>query len=205
MSLFSKYLDFSGVGSLVNGGQPYTQAGNQYTAGAEQADNQQNPFYKAGTQATGDYQDWLTSQKDPSAYINDQMKNYKESDYAKDEQDQAIRAGQNAGSANGLTGSTPMAQQMQQNATNIASQDQNQWLQNVLGINTQYGQGENNLMQGGQHSADQLSQIYQDLGTQLAGTKYGAEAGHNQDIQNIIAMLTKALSGGGGGNASVGM
>ena len=78
-----------------------------------------------------DYQDWLQTQKDPSKFINDQMANYQESPYAHYLQQQSMRAGQNAASASGLSGSTPLMQQMQQNSGQIASGDMNQWLQNV--------------------------------------------------------------------------
>ena len=97
-----------------------------------------------------------------------------------------MRAGQNAASASGLSGSTPLFQQLQQNSGNIASQDMNKWLQNVLGINTQYGQGQQSLIQGGQNSANSLSNLYNQLGQQLGQTAYGGEAGRNQDRSNMF-------------------
>jgi len=57
-----------------------------------------------------------------------------------------MRAANNIGSATGMTGSTPMMQQAQQNAQNISSGDMQNWLSQVLGINNQYGQGEAGLM-----------------------------------------------------------
>ena len=79
-----------------------------------------------------------------------------------------------------------MMQQMQQNASNIASQDMNQWLQNVLGINTQYGQGQNNLMQGGQNAANSLANLYNQMGQNMGSAAYGKESGNQNDFWNML-------------------
>jgi hypothetical protein len=130
---------------------------------------------KKGLEGYGGFEDWLNTQKNPTEFINHIMGQYQESPFAKYQQQQSIRAGQNAGSAAGLTGSTALAQQLQQNASNISSQDMNQWLQNVLGINSQYGQGQYNL--GGAKAG-----IYDRIGQGA----YGARAGENQDFFNIL-------------------
>jgi len=97
-----------------------------------------------------------------------------------------MRAAQNMGSATGLTGSTPLMQQAQQNAQNISSQDMNQWLQNVLGINTQYGAGQQNLMTGGQNAANALTNMWGNMGNQMGQAAYGKKAGEDQDFWNMI-------------------
>lgn len=166
--------------------KPYDQAMQQYQQWGNQASIPQQPYFNAGAGAIGNYQNWLQGQSDPSGYINNLMGQYKESPNAHYMQEQAMRAGQNSASANGLLGSTPMMQQMQQNAANISSQDQNQWLQNVLGINTQYGQGQNNLMQGGQNSANALSNLFNQMGQRMGEAAYGKEAGKNQDFWSTL-------------------
>lgn len=181
----------SGLGGLFGGlfgdsGKPYDKAMDQYQQYGKQAANTQQPYMQAGQGAIGDYQKWLQGQSDPSGFINNLMGQYQESPYAQYLQQQAMNAGQNAASASGLMGSTPMMLQMQQNAGNIASQDQNQWLQNVLGINKQYGQGENSLMQGGQNSANSLTNLYNQMGQQMGQGAYGTEAGKQQDFWNTI-------------------
>jgi hypothetical protein len=179
------------AGSLLGGlfgdsGAPYEDAMKQYQDWANKAQNVQNPYLQAGQGAIGDYQNWLKKQQDPSGFINNMMNQYQESPYAKFLQQQSIRGGQNAASASGLMGSTPFAQQLQQNAGNIASGDMNQWLQNVLGINTQYGQGQQNLMTGGQNAANALTGMYGDMGRQMGEAAYGKKAGQNQDWSNMI-------------------
>lgn len=165
-------------GLFGNSAGPY----HEYSDWLGKAQEKQNPFYNAGTGALTNYQDWLTGMKDPSSFINRLMNQYQESPWARYQQQQAIRAGQNAGSASGLMGSTALAQQLQQNASNISSQDMQQWLQNVLGINTAYGQGQQNLITGGQNAANALTNI---LG-QRGEAAYGARAGQDQDFWNLI-------------------
>jgi len=181
----------SGAGSFLGGmfgdsGKPYDAAMQQYQQWANKAEGAQSPYLNAGKGAIGDYQQWLQGQKDPSGFINNLMGGYQESPYAKYLQQQSMNAGQNAASASGLMGSTPMLQQMQQNAGNIASQDQNQWLQNVLGINTQYGQGQNNLMTGGQNAANSLTNLYNQMGQNMGQAAYGKEAGKQNDFWNTV-------------------
>lgn len=173
-------------GMFGNSDKPYDAAMQQYQQWANKGQQTQQPYLDAGTGAIGDYQKWLQSQQDPSKFINDQMKNYQTSDYAKNLQQQSMNAGQNAASASGLMGSTPLMQQLQNNAGQITSADQNQWLQNVLGINTQYGQGENNLMQSGQNAANSLTNMYNQMGQNMGQAAYGQEAGKNQDRNNMF-------------------
>ncbi|HHF7341049.1 TPA: hypothetical protein ACPSKZ_000684 [Legionella anisa] len=188
----------SGLGGLFGGlfadsGAPYDKAMEQYQLWANQAQGTQQPYLNAGKNAIGDYQNWLTGMKDPSKFINNLMSGYQASPYSQYLQQQAIRAAQNAGSASGMIGSTPYTEQIQQNAANIASGDMNQWLQNVLGINTQYGQGQNNLMTGGQNAANTLTQLYAQMAQSMGDAAYGKEAGKQQDFGNIIGGIGNVI------------
>ena len=188
---FDPQLFGSGLGGLFGGmfsnsSKPYDAEMNQYRQYGNQAQATQQPYLQAGTQGLGNYQSWLNGQSNPSDFINNLMGQYQESPYARYMQQQSMRAGQNAASASGLSGSTPLLQQLQQNAGNISSQDQNQWLQNVLGINTQYGQGEQNLVNGGQNAANSLSNIYTNLGNQLGQASFNKEASKQNNFWNML-------------------
>jgi hypothetical protein len=176
-------------GMFGDSGRPYEDAMKQYRKWANRASGAQNPFYNAGVGAIGNFQDWLSGMKDPSKFIDNLMGKYQQSPWAKFQQQQAIRAGQNAGSASGLTSSTPLTQFMQQNAANISSKDMNQWLSNVLGINNQYGAGEQSLMQGGQNAANVLSNIFNEMGGRMGEAAYGRGAGRQQDLWNLLSGL----------------
>lgn len=181
----------SGLGGVLGGlfgdsGKPYDKAMEQYQEWANKSQGTQQPFLDAGTGAIGDYQKWLQGQQDPSAFMNNLMGQYQQSPYNSYLQQQSQAAGQNAASASGLMGSTPFMQQQQQNAGNIAQQGMDSWLQNVLGINTQYGQGQQNLMQGGQNAANSLTNMYNQMGQQMGEAAYGKEAGKKNDFWNTI-------------------
>ena len=190
----------SGIGGMIgaqfgDSGKPYDAAMEQYDKYGQLGQATQQPYLNAGTGAIGDYQDWLKNQQNPAQFINSLSSQYQSSPYAQYLQGQAQLAGQNAASASGLMGSTPMMQQLQQNAANISFQDQNQWLQNVLGINTQYGQGQNNLMQGGQNAANSLTNMYNQQGQNMANMAYGKEAGNQQDMWDTIGGGIRAIGG----------
>ena len=191
MNSFSMGQGMSGLGGLLGGlfgdsGAPYEDAMNQYKQYAAKAENTQNPFLQAGQGAIGPYQDWLKGMQNPSGFMNNLMGQYQQSPFAKYQQQQAMRAGTNAASAGGLMGSTPFAQQMQQNASNISSGDMQNWLQNVLGINNQYGHGQQNLMGMGQNSANALTNMYGNMGQLMGEGAYGQRAGQNQDFMNML-------------------
>lgn len=181
----------SGLGGILGGlfgnsGKPYDKAMEQYQQYANQAQGTQQPFLNAGQGAIPDYQKWLQGQQDPSKFINNLMGDYQQSPYNTYLQQQSQNAGQNAASASGLMGSTPFLQAQQQNAANIGQQGMNDWLQQVLGINTQYGQGQQNLMSGGQNAANSLTGMYNNMGQQMGQAAYGKEAGKKQDFWNTI-------------------
>lgn len=184
----------SSLGSIASGfftdaGAPYHAAMGPYNQYMGKAENVQNPFLQAGQGALPQYQQFLQSMQNPSDFINHLMGQYQQSPFAQYEQNQAIRGGQNAASASGLIGSTPFAQQLQQNASNISSQDMQNWLQNVLGINTQYGQGLSGLIGGGQQAANSLSGLYSGQAEGAGNLAYGQRAGQNQNTGNIIGGL----------------
>lgn len=155
----------------------------------------QNPFVQQGQEASGNFNEWLSKMKDPQEFINHIMGGYQESPWAKNLQQSSVRAGQNAASANGTLGSTPFAQQLQQNATNISSQDQNNWLQNVVGANNQYGAGLNTQIDRGQHASDILSQLFQTQGNMAGGAAYGDQAWDNQNSDSMWANIAKIFGG----------
>ena len=172
-------------GIFGNSGKPYESAEKELGDFYNRARDVQNPFLNMGKEAIPQFQEWLKGMKDPSGFINNLMGKYSESPWAKYQQEQALRASGNMGSASGLNGSTPMSQFNQENARNISSQDMNQWLQNVLGINTQYGAGQNAMIQGGQHAADALTNINSEFGKAIAGMQFGKRAGEQQDRNSI--------------------
>jgi len=182
-------------GLTGDSGSPYEKGQEAYQPYFDKAANAQQPYAQAGQQALGNYQNWLQGQQDPSAFINHLMGGYQESPWAKYQQQQGMRSLQNQGSANGLLGSTPMQLQAQQNAQGISSSDMQNWLGNVLGINSNYGAGQQALIQGGQGAANSLSNLYNTGGENMAGFGYGQRAGQQQDQSNILGGFGHMLPG----------
>lgn len=182
---FSRFLG----GLFGDSSSPYKDAMKEYERWAQKGEATQNPFLEFGKRGMPGYEKWLGGMEDPTKFINNLMGGYKESPFAKYQQEQGLRAAQNMGSrgdmAMGGAGSTPLMQFAQQNAQNISSQDMNQWLQNVLGINTQYGAGLNNQIGYGQHAADQLTGMYGDMGRQMGEAAYGKKRGQSMDRSNL--------------------
>lgn len=188
-----------GLSSILSGlfndsSKPYDAAMDQYKDFLNQGKDAQNPFYNAGTNAIGGYQDWLGKMKDPSEFINHIMGQYQESPYARYQQNQNNREATNLGSASGLTGSTPLQLQAQQNSQGISSQDMMGWLQKVLGVNTEYGEGQNNLMKGGQNSANSITDLLSKYGENMGKAAYGQEAGKNNDFGNLLGGIGSIAS-----------
>lgn len=180
----------SGLSSFFGGlfgdsGRPYEDAMDQYEKWAGKGEGVQQPYIDAGKRGMGNFEEWLNGQKDPSKFINNLMGQYQTSPYAKFMMQQGQNAANNAASASGMMGSTPFMQASQDYAQNVASGDMNKWLEHVLGINTQYGQGENALMRGGQGAANALTNMYGDMGRQMGEAAYGKRAGEQQDRNNM--------------------
>lgn len=181
----------SGMSGILGGlfgdsGSPYEAAMGQYQDYTRRAENSLNPFLSAGHGAIAPFQQWLSSMQNPSQFLNNLTNQYQESPFSKYQQQQAMRAAQNAASASGLSGSTPFMQQIQQNASNISSQDMNNWLSKVLGINTQYGAGNQSLINSGLGAGNALAGLYGDMGRSMAEAAYGKQAGENNDFSNLL-------------------
>jgi hypothetical protein len=182
-------------GLTGDSGAPFREAGEAYKPYADEATAAQNPFANLGKSAIPQFQDYLSTMKDPNAFVNHIMQNYSQSPWARNLQQASIRAGQNAGSADGTYGSTPLALQLQQNASQISSADQNNWLQNVLGVNKTYGEGLGTELNTGQHATDELSSLFNTEGQNLGQAAYGEKAGENQDKGAFWAGVSKLLGG----------
>jgi hypothetical protein len=184
-------------GMMGNGSAPYEKYGDIFSNYMNKGQGYQLPFYNAGTNAIGQYGDWLNGQKDPGSFINNIMSQYKESPWARYQTQQGQRAATNMGSASGMGGSTPMAQFAAKQAEDISGQDMQSYLQNALGVNTQYGQGLGNLMTGGQNSGNMLSQMMSQMAQGMGGAAFGAQAGKQQDMASMLSGILGMLFPGG--------
>lgn len=173
-------------GFFGDSGKEYSDFGREYEKYMNRGMEYQKPFYNAGQRGLKGYEDWSNSMKDPTGFINNIMGQYQQSPYAKFQMQQGQNAANNAASASGLMGSTPYMQASQDYARNITSQDQNQWLNNVLGVNTQYGGSQGNLMNSGQNAANSLSNMQQQLAGNMGAAAFGERQGRQKDFGNMM-------------------
>lgn len=173
-------------GLFGDSGAPFEDASRELQKGQRAVEGYQQPYMNAGQQAIPAFQNWLQPQSNPSMFINNLMNQYQASPYSQYLQNQGLRTAQNMGSASGLTGSTPLLQFAQQNAGNIASSGMNDWLSHVLGINTQYGAGQQGLIGSGQNAANALTNYNQGYSQDMANMAYGKGAAENKDWSNVL-------------------
>lgn len=191
---------FGGLGDIFtnlfyNPSDPYRKAQRDYDFYMDKSANELNPFSEAGQKGLGGLEDWLSGMKDPQEFINKIMGGYQESPYAKYLQQQAQRAGINAGSATGMVGSTPWAQQMQENAAGISSKDMQDWLGRVLGLNTQYGAGQQHLADMGYNAARDKANIFGQRAGDEGRLEYQKELARQGRGGGILSGLGRFLFG----------
>lgn len=182
---------FSGI--FGSGEDAYQDAMDQYTKYMNQAQQTQNPFYNAGKGAIGDYQNWLNTMKDPSSFINNLMGGYQQSPWAKFLTQQGTRSAQNSAAASGLTGSSVLGRDLADYSEKISSQDMGNWLNSVLGVNQQYGAGEGNLMNMGANSANALTKLLSNYGSNMGSLAYGKDMAEGQDMGNLVGGIASII------------
>ena len=150
-----------------NKGKSPGDAANKYL---DQIPGQTKPYYQpymdAGGKALGDiqgqYGDLLNGNKQ-----NQLGENFKESPGYKYQLQQALQGGNNAAAAGGMLGTPQHAEQNQALATNLASQDYNNYIKNQMDL---YGKG----LGGEEHLNDQgydANKSYSDQLAQVMGQK----------------------------------
>ena len=156
------------------------------------------PWLQGGQNAMGQTQgiyDQMTN--DPNAYYNKIAAGYKESPGYQTRLNQGLQAAGNAAAAGGMAGSPQHQLQAAQKATDLQSEDFNNYLNQVLGIGKTGLQGEENALTRGFNAsgnmADTLSQL---LGTQ-GQYAYGGQNWENQNkksgLENIFSGIGSAL------------
>lgn len=115
----------------------------------------------AGDKLSAQY-DQMT--QDPGAFMANLGKGYKESPGYQFKLQQAMNAGNNAASAGGMLGTPASQQQNMQMGNDIASQDYNDYMQNLMGA---FGMGQ------------QGQQKFQEQG-------YGASTGYGENLGNVL-------------------
>lgn len=165
-----------------------------------------NPYQQAGTNALGNYQNWAQNMQNPTDYYNNIMKNYNMSPAAQMNAQYGQKAMNQAAAAGGMVGSPSQQEQIGRFMNNLVNTDQQQYFNNINGINNQYGAAQGNLMGQGYGAANGINNSYMGQGNALAGlynnmgqAQLQQQMAQANGINNMIGMGVNGFLGSGMG------
>lgn len=165
-----------------------------------------NPYNQYGQGAYGDYSGAMKRLLDPAALQNEWAKGYTESDSAKNAENMAQEHGLSAASGLGLMGSNTALNAIQGGTTQIAMNDRQNYLDNLMqkylagaGIagnifNT--GAGAAGSMSG---NAMNMGKYAMDMGGNSAQMAYGRQNAPGDLFGKLVGTAASAFGGGAGG------
>lgn len=180
-----------------------------------QAIGYMNPYYSAGTNALNQYQSALAGMSDPQAFYQKMMSGYSMSPQAQFQQQQALKASNQAAAAGGTLGGGAQQKALADWTQQLTNRDQQQYLQNMLGIHNQYmgglqglegqGYGAANTMGGwGMDAGKTLADLSSQIGQAQAYGDISKANSRNSLFGGILGIGTGLLSGMTGGFGGMG-
>ncbi len=170
-----------GLASLFGGGNKSpANAAMPYYNQMQQANQFQLPYYNYGLNATGQAANQFNQlSNDPSKRLGEIGAGYKESPGFKFAMEQALKGAGNAASAGGMSGSPQASQQSMQTASDIASQDYNNYMQQALGLYNTGLQGQMGLSGQGQQAGQSMADLIAQQLAQQGDAAYKGQANKN--------------------------
>lgn len=131
--------------------------------------------------------------KDPVAFLENIMKGYEPSKSYQLREEEASRAAGNTAAAGGMRGSLSDIKNQARIADSLLGEDMQQWLQNVMGIQTEGLTGLNHFFDTGFDATKGLTgDLANVLGTK-AQLAFQGQANQNQSRSDLLSGLVKAL------------
>lgn len=149
------------------------------------------PYMDMGGKAMQDYYGKLN--QNPTDVYNQLGSGYKESPGYKFQLQQALNSGNSANAAGGMLGTPQHEQQNMELAQGVASKDYNDYMKNVLGLNTEQTQGLGQLTGLGYNASNQYGSGLANLLGQQAQYGYLGQQGQNQQNQQNMSSIFSAL------------
>ena len=141
------------------------QAGQTESEFLDYLKQQFSPYMQAGQQAVGEYLPAIEEMRDPQAFYEQMMTGYETSPEAQMAIEEGTRAATQGAAAAGGLGGGQLLKDLQKYGQKLSAADQQQWLQNMMGIRSGYTGGLETLMGGGQ----QALSTFAPTGTALTG------------------------------------
>jgi hypothetical protein len=164
-----------------------------------------NPFIQGGQDAgnilKGQYGSMVD---DPTGFINKILSQYKQSAGAKYQTGLVAKEIGNTAAAGGYAGTPEAQRQFGQEASDINSQDMQQFLQNALGVYGTGLSGEQDFYNKGFNASGSLADALASVLGSQGGLAFNQGTQSNMDRQALMNALMKALAQGGGAQAGGG-
>lgn len=176
----------------IGHGQNPSDAANNYL---NQIPGQTKPYYQpymdTGGKALNDYYNKMG--QNPTDVYNNLGKGYKESPGYKFQLQQAMNAGNSANAAGGMLGTPQHQQQNMELAQDVASKDYENYMNHVLGLNTEQTKGLGDLTHIGQNSSQQYSDIIGSVLGKQGQNAWETTKGQNESSQQNWSNLFKMI------------
>ncbi len=158
--------------------------------------NAYDPYIQEGQNAYNQMQGPISQMtQDPAAFLEKIMGSYEPSKGYQLRRDEALRAAGNTAAAGGMRGSMQDIESESRLTDSLLGEDMQQWLNNVLGLQTQGLQGQQVFYNSGLQSSGNLADLLGGALNQKAGLAFQGQAQKNA---NKAALLKALLQGAGG-------
>lgn len=159
-----------------------------------QIDQYGRPFFEAGKNELPGYQDMINKlMSDPTSIIKMLGQGYQQSPGYQWNLNQGESAINNANAAGGMLGTPQHQQQAGQLASNLANQDYNTYLQNVMGLFGKGLSGASGLVDTGQKAGGGLADAIAQVLGQQAQYQYAGQAGENERQSSGLGQIGSGL------------
>lgn len=200
-------------GSLFGGGQKKAasrmeeaaQRAMQARQEAEQRARQDlNPYIESGRNALGNYEGGLAEMRDQPAFLEKILSGYKPSSAYSRRMQEGLQAIKQAyGAQGGMYGSGDYDKALMEHGQYLADQDQQQYLNNILGIRGDYLDRTSGLVDKGYGASNNLANIAYGTGQGIAGNQMDLGAAQAQKelargglLNNILGLGFNTIFGG---------
>jgi|ERR1700761_461496 len=152
--------------------------------------NLMRQYAEQGDKARGPLQEqYQQLMRDPSSILSNLGKGYTESPGYQFKKNQALDAGSNVAAAGGMLGSPQHQLNAMDTANGLASQDYNDYLQNVMGLYDKGLSGMGSVDQRGYDATKDFSRMIEEYFTGKANNAYEGQASKNASKNDMMKML----------------
>jgi hypothetical protein len=190
----------SWLSSFFNPGKGYEEGQKQLENYYNQGQGYLQPYNNFGQSQQGTLQEYINNLKNPAKLQDEWVKNYKESEAAKNTENMAQQQGLDAASSMGLMGSSPALQAIQGGTANIAAQDRQNYLNDLMQKYVTGAGLSQNIYGVGANTAGQQSTNAMNMGVNSANNTINRENAGGNTFGGLLGLggsiLGSALGGG---------